>query len=89
MDRINANRSENGLGAIGGAASPTMRVDSRGNKYALLSKGDRATDIYRPPCENAAGHFIVGRIFGASRSTPEAVRMAMSTGDNSAGGVSN
>jgi HK97 family phage major capsid protein len=85
--KLNQQRAENGLGPIGGGASSAkMRTDSVGNKYALLGKNDKATSVYRPPCENAAGHYIIAKIFGATRSTPAEIRMAMSTGDNSLGG---
>ncbi len=69
-----------------GSSSAQWTRDSRGRGYAILSKADKASSIFKPQAANEFGHFVVAKIFGASRSTPSSVRAALTTSDNSLGG---
>ncbi len=69
-----------------GSSSAQWTRDSRGRGYAILSKADKASNIFKPQAANEFGHYVVAKIFGASRSTPSSVRAALTTSDNSLGG---
>ncbi|MCO8125069.1 phage major capsid protein, partial [Stieleria sp. TO1_6] len=53
------------------------KADANGNKFAILNKGDRATDLLKPEAENEAAHFICAKLFGPSSATPQRVRNAL------------
>lgn len=70
----------------GGFGSPGWQRDSKGRTYAILDKADKATQLLKPGCKNAFGHFVLASLFGANGSTPPAVKMALSGDQNSLGG---
>lgn len=69
----------------GGSAG--WQEDARGNRYAVLNKGDKAADLMRPQCKNQFGHFVLAGLFGASRATPEPVKMSLSESQTHLGGI--
>lgn len=70
----------------GSAPTAGWQVDSKGRKFAILNKGDKATSLL-PTAERAAfGHYVLGRLFGANAATPPGVKMALSGDSNHLGG---
>lgn len=71
---------------LGKGSSSSWRADAKGNRYAVLNKGDKATSLLRPSCDHEAARFIVAKCFGTSRNTPQSIKMALGSSDNSQGG---
>lgn len=70
----------------GGGPGASWQTDSRGCKYAILNKGDRASSILPSSARNEFGHFVLAKIFGPTNATPHSVRMALTGDQNSLGG---
>lgn len=70
----------------GGRSQGQWQTDGNGNRFAMLAKGDKATDFFKPEAENEFGHFVAAKLFGTSRVTPDSIRAALKEGDNSLGG---
>lgn len=85
-DRIRTGQIRFGDGSTGGGRGPQWKQNADGQRYAILNKGDRFTDLVSSPCENAFGHAVLAYAFGPSRETPEPIRNALKEGTGSAGG---
>lgn len=62
------------------------RSDAKGNKYAVLNKHQKATDVYRPKCEDELSRFVLAKVFGPTHRTPDSIKNALSSNSNEAGG---
>ncbi|MDV6034743.1 MAG: phage major capsid protein [Phycisphaera sp. RhM] len=69
-----------------GHGKARWQTNSRGERFAILSKGDRFSDVVAPPCDNAFGHAVLAHLFGPTDSTPTVIRNALKEGTGSAGG---
>ena len=69
-----------------GFGSPGWQRDSKGRTYAILDKDDRATNLLKPACKNAFGHYVLASLFGANKSTPPSVQAALTGDSNHLGG---
>lgn len=74
-------------GGGGGGPRASWQTDSRGCRYAILSREDKATSLLPSKSRNEFGHFILAKLFGPSASTPQNVRASLSGDTNHLGGV--
>ena len=88
MERLNAQRRENGEPPIGASASSTWSRDSKGRGFCMLKRDEKVASLegLRPVCENQFGHFVLAKAFGPNKSTPREIRMDLTSSDNSLGG---
>jgi len=77
---------ENLRGVSTGGPGARWQADSRGCKYAILSKEDKATALLPSKARHEFGHFVIAKLFGPNSATPDSVRMALTGDQNSLGG---
>lgn len=72
----------------GGSGGPgaAWQTDSRGCRYAILNKEDKATSVLPSKARNEFGHYVLARLFGANGATPSSVRAALTGDQNHLGG---
>ena len=69
-----------------GSPGASWQQDSRGCRYAILNKEDKATSVLPSKARNECGHYILARLFGANGATPPNVRAALTGDQNHLGG---
>jgi HK97 family phage major capsid protein len=74
------------MGSVSSGPGPVWQTDSRGGRYAILNKEDRATSLLPAKSRNAFGHFVIAKLFGVNSATPPEVKMALSGDQNHVGG---
>ena len=82
---FNAEVARRRAGNSGGPGA-SWQQDSRGCKYAILNKEDKATSVLPSKARNEFGHYVLARLFGANGATPSSVRAALTGDQNSLGG---
>jgi HK97 family phage major capsid protein len=70
----------------GGGPGAAWQTDSRGCRYAILNKEDKATSVLPSKARNEFGHYVLARLFGANSATPPSVRAALTGDQNHLGG---
>jgi HK97 family phage major capsid protein len=80
-----ANLPEN-MRSSGGGPGAAWQTDSRGCRYAILNKEDKATSVLPSKARNEFGHYVLARLFGANGATPPTVRAALTGDQNHLGG---
>jgi HK97 family phage major capsid protein len=71
----------------GGGPGASWQVDSRGTRYAILSREDKATSLLPSKSRHEFGHFVLAKLFGPNAATPPNVRAALSGDVNHLGGT--
>jgi HK97 family phage major capsid protein len=69
-----------------GSPGASWQTDSRGCRYAILNKEDKATSVLPSKARNEFGHYVLARLFGANGATPPSVRAALTGDQNHLGG---
>lgn len=82
---FNAEVARRRAGGSGGPGA-SWQSDSRGCRYAILNKEDKATSVLPSKARNEFGHYVLARLFGANGATPSSVRAALTGDQNHLGG---